>query len=199
MYSMKRTITPVPRKRSTRSSTVWSLTPRWTTALTLMGARPARRACSMPCEHVVDAAEAAAHAREDLGIQAVETDRDALQARGLQLGGVLRQQHAVGGQRDILDAGDRGQVADQVGEIRAQQRLAAGQAQLAHARAARTGARAARFPRTTAARASPGSGSLSWKVSRGMQYGQRKLQRSMTEMRRSRIGRSSVSRGGAAH
>src|SRR5580698_3768331 len=28
-----------------------------------------------------------------------------------------------------------------------------------------------------------------------MQYGQRKLQRSMTEMRRSRIGRASVSRG----
>src|ERR1700722_2319538 len=28
-----------------------------------------------------------------------------------------------------------------------------------------------------------------------MQYGQRKLQRSMTEMRRSRIGRSKVSRG----
>ena len=48
MYSMKRTITPVPRKRSTRSSTVWSLTPRCTTALILMGSRPARRACSMP-------------------------------------------------------------------------------------------------------------------------------------------------------
>ena len=31
-----------------------------------------------------------------------------------------------------------------------------------------------------------------------MQYGQRKLQRSMTEMRRSRSGRPSVSRGAAA-
>src|SRR5215469_15179245 len=31
-----------------------------------------------------------------------------------------------------------------------------------------------------------------------MQYGQRKLQRSMTEMRRSRIGRAKVSRGAAS-
>jgi len=36
---------------------------------------------------------------------------------------------------------------------------------------------------------------LSWKVSRGMQYGQRKLHRSITEMRKSRRGLPSVSRG----
>src|SRR5581483_3698459 len=35
----------------------------------------------------------------------------------------------------------------------------------------------------------------SWYFSRGMQYGQRKLHRSMTDIRRSRIGRPNVSRG----
>ena len=56
MYSMKRTMTPVPRKCSTRSSTVWSLTPRSTTALTLMGDRPARSRGGDAVEHVLDAA-----------------------------------------------------------------------------------------------------------------------------------------------
>ena len=43
--------------------------------------------------------------REHLRIEAVETHRDALQARGAQFGGVLRQQHAVGRERDVVDAG----------------------------------------------------------------------------------------------
>ena len=51
------------------------------------------------------------------------------------------------------------EIADEIGEVRAQQRLAAGEAQLAARRAARTGARAARSPRTTAARSTSGTGS----------------------------------------
>src|SRR2546430_13159262 len=38
---------------------------------------------------------------------------------------------SVGGERDVLDARDGGQVANQVGEVRAQQRFAARQAELA--------------------------------------------------------------------
>ena len=55
-------------------------------------------------EHFVDAAEAAAHLREHLGIERIEAHGDAIQAGRLELGGVLRQQHAVGGERDVLDA-----------------------------------------------------------------------------------------------
>ena len=51
----------------------------------------------------------------------------------LQLAGVARQQHAVGGERHVLDAGDGGEIADEIGEVGAQQRLAAGEAELAHA------------------------------------------------------------------
>ena len=48
MYSMKRTTTPVPRKRRASSTTVASFTPRRTTALSSTGARPAASAASMP-------------------------------------------------------------------------------------------------------------------------------------------------------
>ena len=48
MYSMKRMATSWPAKARTRSSTVWSLTPRCTTALSLMGAKPASCARAIP-------------------------------------------------------------------------------------------------------------------------------------------------------
>jgi hypothetical protein len=53
----------------------------------------------------------------------------------VQIDRVLAQQHAVGGQRDVVDAGNAGEIADQIGQIGAQQRFAAGEAQLAHAEA----------------------------------------------------------------
>ena len=56
-----------------------------------------------------------------------------VEARRLELGGVLGEQHAVGGERDVFDAGQRREVADEIGEVRPQQRLAAGDAQLLHA------------------------------------------------------------------
>jgi len=83
-------------------------------------------------QHFIDAAEAAAHAREYLCIEAVEADGDALEACGLQLARIAREQNAIGRERDVLNARDIAQVTDQVGEIRAQQRLAACQAELAH-------------------------------------------------------------------
>ncbi len=83
-------------------------------------------------EHVLHAAEAARHLREYGRIETVEAHRDALQAGGAQFGGVLRKQHAVGRQRDVLDPGQAGQIADQIGEPGAQQRLASGDPQLHH-------------------------------------------------------------------
>ena len=100
------------------------------------GSRRAAEIHGIPHE-VLDAAETAAQAREHLGVEAVEAHGDAAQACGLELRGVLGEQHAVGGERDVLDAGDGRQVADEVGEVGAQQRLAAGQPQFAHAEARR--------------------------------------------------------------
>ena len=48
MNSIKRTIVPVPRKYSRRSSTVWSFTPFCTTTLILIGPRPASSAALIP-------------------------------------------------------------------------------------------------------------------------------------------------------
>ncbi len=61
-------------------------------------------AASMPCKHLIERAEAAAHAREHLLVQRVQADGDAAQTVGMQIDGVLTQQHAVGGERDVLDA-----------------------------------------------------------------------------------------------
>ena len=94
-----------------------------------MGVKPGGCAASMP-SRTSSTAKAAAHALEDLRVQAVEAHGDAIQARGLQFGGVAFEQDAIGGQRDILDAGDAGEVADQIGEVRAQQRFAAGEPDL---------------------------------------------------------------------
>ena len=48
MYSMKRTMCPLPRKCRAKSTIVWSLTPRCTTMLTFTGVSPARLPRSMP-------------------------------------------------------------------------------------------------------------------------------------------------------
>jgi hypothetical protein len=80
-------------------------------------------------QHLADAAETAAHLREHFRIERVQAHRDAVQARGLELGGVFRQQHAIGGERDVLDVRQLRQVADEIREVRPQQRLAAGDAQ----------------------------------------------------------------------
>src|SRR5690606_39527706 len=68
--------------------------------------------------HGVELVEVAAHGAEHLRIEAVEAHGHPPEARGLQLARVLREQHAVGGERHVLDTGKRGQVADEIGEIR---------------------------------------------------------------------------------
>src|SRR6185437_11855834 len=77
-------------------------------------------------------AEAAAHAPEDLRVEAVEADGDALEARCPQLEGVLGEEDTVRREGNVIDTLDGAEVADQVRQTRPQQRLAAGQAELAH-------------------------------------------------------------------
>src|ERR1700679_1759433 len=46
---------------------------------------------------------------------------------------MLGQEHAVGGEGNVLDLGNRGKVPHEVGEIRTQQRFASGETKLAYA------------------------------------------------------------------
>ncbi len=84
-------------------------------------------------EHLLQRAEAAAQACEDLLVQRIQADGDAPQSIGVQIDCMIGQQHAVGGQCDVLDSRDAGQIANQIGQVGAQQGLAAGQAYFAHA------------------------------------------------------------------
>src|SRR5580658_7336254 len=84
-------------------------------------------------QDLIERREPAAHAREHLSIQGIEAHGHALQAVGLQVHRVPSEQHAVRSEGDVLDLGDDREVADQVGEIRTQQRLAPGETELAHA------------------------------------------------------------------
>ena len=84
-------------------------------------------------EHAVALGEAAAHLPEDLRIERIEAHGDAMQAVGFELGGVLREQHRVRRERDVLHAVERGELADELRRVRSQQRLAAGQPHLLHA------------------------------------------------------------------
>jgi hypothetical protein len=88
--------------------------------------REARRDRSVDAlQDLLEGAEAAAHAREELSIQRVQAHRHAIQAVRLQIDRMPGEQHAVGGQGNILDVGNRREIAHQVREVGAQQRLAA--------------------------------------------------------------------------
>ena len=87
------------------------------------------------CEHLIERAESAAQARKNVLVQAVQAHGDAPQAIGVQIDRMIGQQHSVGGQGEVLDSRDAGQVADQISQVGAQQRLTAGEAHLLHAQA----------------------------------------------------------------
>ena len=88
-------------------------------------------------QHVGDREIDVVHAPEDRVVQRVQADRDALQAGVLQRLRLAREQRAVGRQRQVqrraVGRAQRGQHRDQRLEVLAQQRLAAGEADLAHA------------------------------------------------------------------
>ena len=130
MNSMKRTIWPVPRNRRARSAIWWSFAPRCTTQLILIGESPGRLRCGDPLEHARGAEVAAAHAPEHLFVVAVEAHRDPAQPGARERLGLLREQIAVGREREIEQAGDRGESLDQARQLVAQQRLAARDADL---------------------------------------------------------------------
>src|SRR6185437_8255701 len=76
-----------------------------------------------PRERIFQPAEAAAHPAKNLRVEAVEADRNALQAGCAQLESVLGEEDAIGGEGDVIDALDGRQIADQIREIGPQQRL----------------------------------------------------------------------------
>ena len=103
-----------------------------------------------------------------------------------------REERAVRGQCQVLDPLERRQAPDQAVEAAADERLAAGEADLADPQPDR---RADDPVISSKARVSSRA-RKAWSgpnASRGMQYVQRKLHRSVTLTRRSRIGRSRVS------
>src|SRR5690606_29556546 len=85
-------------------------------------------------EHSLEFGKATAHLGEDGSIEGVEADGDPVQTICLQLGGMLREEHAVSCKRDILDPFDRCEIANELGEIGTQQRLATGEAYFANAK-----------------------------------------------------------------
>ena len=81
-------------------------------------------------QHTRDAIAAAVHFLEHLIVEGVQTHCDAAQAGSLQLYGVLGQEPGIGGQGDILDAGNGRQHLHENGQIPAQQGFTAGEADL---------------------------------------------------------------------
>src|SRR5437763_10364056 len=93
-------------------------------------ARRMRRKQSV--EHGAQVA-ASADARELLRVERVEADVESLEARGGQQLGLVGEQRAVGRQAEVLQAINGRELADQGVDVAAQQRLAAGQANLVNA------------------------------------------------------------------
>ena len=75
----------------------------------------------------------AVHGGEDLGVEGVEADRDAVQVGEGEGFGVMGEEDAVGGDGEILDALDGGEEADQIVDSPTQEGFSAGQAHLAEA------------------------------------------------------------------
>ena len=90
------------------------------------------RQSSIPFQHFFQVV-APGDVLEPFPVERIQMDVDPPQSGVVELLGVLGQQDAVGGQGQVLDAGDRHQLANQLGEAFADQRLAAGDAQLADA------------------------------------------------------------------
>jgi hypothetical protein len=137
MNSMKRTITGMPRKRSTRVERGVIVDAALDDGVDLDRREPGGDRGIDALQDLVERAESAAHAREYLLIQRIQTHRDALQAIGLQVHRMLASSTPLVVSAMSSISGYAGQIADQIGEIGAQQRFAAGEAQLAHAEAAK--------------------------------------------------------------
>jgi len=90
---------------------------------------PGRR---QACEHLVKLV-AACDFEEARTVQRVDVNVEAAQAGLVEWRGKLLEQHAIGGESQVADAGNGGQAPDEQRKIPAHQRLAAGHPQLGHA------------------------------------------------------------------
>ena len=86
----------------------------------------------MPAQ-TASSASNARELREAVAAQRVEADGDAMEAGGSERVGLIGEQNAVGREREVGEAGLPGEHADQARQLAAQQRLAAGEADLVDA------------------------------------------------------------------
>ena len=103
----------------------------------------------------------------------------------------VRRQRQV--ERPAVRSAERGEHPDQDRQVAPDERLAAGDPQLLAPSATNDARRAARSPRRSGPASRGRNAKSGPKISFGMQYVQRKLQRSVTEIRRSWSGRPSRS------
>ena len=166
---MTRSVWPCSRANSTSGSRPSSLRPRCRTVLSLTGDRPAAAAAAIPSSTRRSGTLVSASAANTVGVEAVEADGDPVQPGVLQPLRAGGEQGAVRGQRDVVDARGGGDLRDEVLEVGAQQRLAAGEPHLADAEPGEGPRPAGRSRRATA----PAScGRKTWSgpnSSRGMQ------------------------------
>src|SRR5437773_3156573 len=132
MYSMKRTMWPVPRKWRAIGTTLSSLTPRLTTMLILIGPSPAAAAASIPASTRSTGKPTSLTTAKHLVVEAVEADRDPAQPGVPERPRLARQRRAVGGHRQVPKPGDPREHLDKPLHLAAHERLAAGQADLRH-------------------------------------------------------------------
>ena len=104
-------------------------------AVQLDGAKPCGPGSLQAIEDPGQGQVGVAEALKALGAKGVQAHREAAQARPAQGRGQLRQQDAIAGEGQILKAGQGRQHLDQVGQLPAEQGLAAREAELGHAQA----------------------------------------------------------------
>ena len=123
MYSMKRTSASTgPRVGQQVDELVVVHTPRMTTVSSFRFVNPdpvAARDARPDRGQRVEAREVA----EAVGAQRVEADGQAVQPGGPERRRLVREQHAVRGEREVLEGRPAGEQADQVRQVRAQERL----------------------------------------------------------------------------
>ena len=128
MYSMKRTSAPTRSPNRIRSASSSSLVPRRTTVSIL--SRPKVVGGGGDALEDRGVIARARQRGEAVGVEGVEAHGDAVEARVPQRPRRLRQEDAVGGEREVGEARLAGERAHEVRQIAPQQRFAAGQPQL---------------------------------------------------------------------
>ena len=124
MYSMKRTSAPTLRPYSIRSTSSSSLTPRMMTLSIFSESKPARAAASMPASTAACSSNRVSVSKRRR-IERIEADGDAVEARVAQRPGLVGQEHAIGGQREIPDRRQGRELRNEARQLAPQQRLTA--------------------------------------------------------------------------